>query len=394
MAPLLFQRRLLVTSIADVSLAAALAGLAFVPTLSTIGAQIGDLPPRPIDPLGVILVLAQCVPLLARTRWPAGCLAVIGAAFAAHQALAYPQTFGSVGLYVALYSAGAHQVRFRRSTMAAAAIAYCGMAVTLHLLGSPNHPQDFVAYLLVLAVVWLTGTAMRSWRSSERQRRELAAELAAAAERGRIARELHDVVTHHVTAMVVQADAAKFLVKGDPERAVVDLGSIGGTGRRALTELRQLLGVLEATGESAADRHPAPGRIADLVERARESGQPIDFVEEGRRRPRPVDVELAAYRVAQEALTNALKYAARRPTRVRVSHEDDRLVVEVVTRGPSDAAPATGSGGRGLAGLRERLRMLDGELDTGTRPDGGFGVTALIPSRSAHDRRPDPRTDR
>jgi signal transduction histidine kinase len=365
----------------DGALAAALTLLAFVPTLSTIGAQVGDLPVRPLDAPAVALTLAQTVPLAIASRWPAACLAIIGAAFMAHQALSYPQTFGSIGLYLALYAVGAHQARFRRGLAAVWTGVYVVLAVVLHSLGSPNGVQDFIAFYLVLGVIWMAGAGMRRWRAEEAERRRLSASLATAAERARIARELHDVVTHHVTAMVIQADAAQFLVGSAPDRAGGGLAAISDTGRRALTELRHLLGVLEATGDSAvADRTPTLGKIGDLVEQARLSGQPVELAEHGDQRQRSVDVELAAYRVVQEALTNAIKHATGQPTTVTVHHHDDRLDIEVITDG--DAAADLPSSGRGLNGLRARLRMLDGDLRAAPRPEGGFSVRATIPSRS------------
>ncbi len=159
---------------------------------------------------------------------------------------------------------------------------------------------------------WLAGAGMRRWRADEAERRRLSAQVAVTAERARIARELHDVVTHHVTAMVVQADAAQYLLESAPDRAGESLTAISGTGRRALTELRSLLGVLEATGD-AADRTPTLGKVSDLVEQARLSGQPIEWTEHGRPIEQSVDVELAVYRVVQESLTNALKHATGHP---------------------------------------------------------------------------------
>jgi signal transduction histidine kinase len=365
----------------DGALAAVLTLLAFVPTLSTIGAQVGDLPVRPLDAPAVALILAQTVPLAIAGRWPAACLAIIGAAFMAHQALGYPQTFGSIGLYLALYAVGAHQVRFRRGLAAVSTGAYVVMVVVLHNLGSPNRIQDFLAFYLILGVIWMAGAGMRRWRAEEAERRRLSASVATAAERARIARELHDVVTHHVTAMVIQADAAQFLVGSAPDRAGDGLAAISDTGRRALTELRHLLDVLEATGDSAvADRTPALGKIGDLVEQARLSGQPVELTEHGDQRQRSVDVELAAYRVVQEALTNAIKHATGQPTTVTVRHHDDRLDIEVTTDG--EAPADLPSSGRGLNGLRARLRMLDGDLQAAPRPEGGFSVRATIPSRS------------
>ncbi|MER7923839.1 histidine kinase [Streptomyces sp. NPDC096057] len=409
----------------DGALALVLTLLAFVPTLSVIGAQIGDLPERPANALGLGLVLAQTLPLAARRRWPAGCLVAVAAAFAAHQALGFATTFGSLGLYLALYSAGAHQVRFRLGLAGVASAGYVVLAVVLHRLGSPQDAMAYVAFYLVLAAVRLVGSGVRKRRAEEAERRRLAAELATAAERARIARELHDVVTHHVTAMVVQADAAQFLITSAPERATTGMASVSDTGRRALTELRYLLGVLEATGESVSagsatsesafagsatdppgregsspgSRGPALGRVGDLVEQARRSGQPVEFSERGERRPRSVDVELAAYRVVQEALTNAMKYATGQPTRVLLRHGDENIEIGVTTDGPASApapaaVPATREpgpkGGRGLAGLRVRVRMLDGELEAGPRPEGGFEVRATIPSQPQSPYQPEP----
>ncbi|MFI8456392.1 sensor histidine kinase [Kitasatospora sp. NPDC085464] len=374
----------------DAVLALVLTGLAFVPTLSKIGAQIGDLPGRRADALAVVLASAQTLPLVLRRRSPALCLAVVGAAFAVDQALGYPTTFGSLGLYVALYSAGAGRTRFRRAVAGAASAGYVVLAVVLHGRGSPQGVSDYLAFYASLVALWLVGNSMRRRRMAEEERQRLAAEAATAAERARIARELHDVVTHHVTAMVVQADAAQFVLASAPERVAEGLTAVSGTGRRALSELRQLLGVLEATGESAtADRGPALGRVTDLVEQARMAGQPVEFAEHGERRPQAVDVELACYRVVQEALTNALKYASGRRTVVLVRHGAEGVEIEVTTVAPEPSAPATPppvpAGGRGLAGLRERLRMLDGELVTGPGPDGTFAVRALIPSKPVQE---------
>jgi signal transduction histidine kinase len=383
----------------DGALAVSLAGLGLVPTLSAIGVELGDLPERPTDALAVTLLLAQCLPLAVRRRWPGACLVVVGTALAVDQALSYPPTFASVGLYAAVYAAGAYLTRSRRSLAVLATAGYVALAATLSGLGSPNELPAFLAFYLVLVVIWMAGTGMRRWRAEEVERRRLAAAVATSDERARIAGELHDVVTHHVTAMVVQADAAQYLLTAAPDRASEGLAAISGTGRQALTELRYLLGVLEATGETApAGRAPALGRVGDLVEQARRSGQPVEWTEDGERRPRPDAVELAAYRVVQEALTNALRHAAGRPTAVRLRHGDEELEVEVTTDGPAAAGtgdlgvpgaapvapvPASPPGGRGLAGLRERVRVLDGELDAGPLPDGGFSVRALIPSTSS-----------
>jgi signal transduction histidine kinase len=370
----------------DTVLAVVVTVLAFVPTLSHIGPEIGDLPARQVGAVaGVVLALAMSLPLALRSQQPAVCLAVVGGAFAVGQILGYPDTFGKVGLLLALYAAGAHQARVRQAVAAVMTAGYVVLAVVLHNLGSPQQFMDFFAFYLIVAAVWLSGTGVRRWRAEEAEHRRLAAEVATSAERARIARELHDVVTHHVTAMVIQADATQFLLDSGTTRVQDGLAAIGDTGRQALTELRALLGVLEATGESAtADRRPCLGRVGDLVERARSAGQPVEWTEEGQQRPLSVDVELAAYRVVQEALTNAMKHASGRATTVMVRHGDEHIEIDVTTAGPPGTTSTPprdpGVGGRGLAGLRERVRMLEGDLVAGGRPDGGFFVRARVPA--------------
>ncbi|AXB48262.1 sensor histidine kinase [Amycolatopsis albispora] len=353
-------------------LAVVLTVAAFVPGLAVLGAQFGDLPRREGDVLAVLLVAGQTLPLAVRTRWPAAALAVIGICFAAHEVLAYPTTVGSLALYFALYSAGAHQERFRRVLAAVASAGYVVFAVLLVLRGSPAGLRDYVVYFGVLAVFWLLGTMVRQRRHQEAERRRLVAEAAVAGERARIARELHDVVTHHVTAMVVQADAARYLA---PERVPEALTAITGSGRNALTELRFLLGVLEATGA----RTPGLAALPDLVA---QPGRVVELVEEGERPELPAETELTAYRIVQEALTNAAKHAAGSPTAVRVSYGPDFLEIEVTTEGTATDPGALGSGGRGLRGLSDRVRALGGRFAAGPSTDG-FRVSATIPARSA-----------
>ncbi|MER7760405.1 histidine kinase [Streptomyces sp. NPDC097619] len=402
-------------SVKDGVPAVALALLALVPGLSHIGAQIGDLPQRPASLPGLLLVLAQSLPLVARRRRPAATVAVIAGAFAAHQALGFATTLAGLGLYLALYSAGAHQVRSRGGLAAALSAGYVVPAVVLHRLGSPQTVWDYLAFHLVLAAFWLVGSTVRKNRRQEAERRALSAEAAAAAERARIARELHDVVTHHVTAMVVQSDAAQFLLADAPERAGESLTHVSATGRRALTDLRHLLGVLEATGESAAGdgarahRAPALGRVGDLIEQTRAAGLSVEFGELGERRPRSAECEPAAYRVVQEALTNALKHAAGQRTRVLVRYEEDHDEITVTTDGAADGTadgtaegPTAGTtagtsgrsapvesdpagGGRGLAGLGTRVGVLGGRLRAGPRAGGGFEVHAVIPCRPVRE---------
>ncbi|WP_326953759.1 sensor histidine kinase [Amycolatopsis sp. NBC_01286] len=353
----------------DRGLAVVVTAAAFVPGLAVLGAQFGDLPRHDGGFLAVVLVLGQTLPLAVRTRWPAAAFAVTAVCFAAHEVLAYPTTVGSLALYFALYSAGAHEERFRRALVSAASAGYVVFAGLLALRGSPSGLLDYVVYFVVLTLFWLLGALVRQRRRQEAERRRLTARAAAAEERARLARELHDVVTHHVTAMVVQADAARYL---PPERVPEVLTTITGSGRDALTELRFLLGVLEATGA----RTPGLGALRALVE---QPGRVVELVEEGERPALPPETELTAYRIVQEALTNAAKYAAGRPAAVRVGYRADLLEIEVTTEGPATAAGALGSGGRGLAGLRDRVDALGGRFTAGPSGDG-FRVSAQIPT--------------
>ncbi|WP_328648632.1 histidine kinase [Amycolatopsis sp. NBC_00348] len=362
--------------IRDRALAASVTVAAFVPALAMLGAQFGDLPRHDGGFAAVVLVLGQTLPLAGRSRWPAATLAVIATSFAAHEVLAYSPTIASLALYFALYSAGAREERFRWVLPAAVTAGYVVFAVLVTWRGSPSGVPIYLVYYGVLALFWLLGTVVRQRRWQEVQRRRLTARAAAAEERARLARELHDVVTHHVTAMVVQADAARYL---PPERFPAVLATITGSGRDALTELRFLLGVLEATGA----RTPGLDALRGLAE---QPGRVVELVESGERRAWPADTELTAYRIVQEALTNAAKYAAGRPATVRVGHGVDHLEIEVTTRGPATDAGVLGSGGRGLAGLRERVDALGGRFTAGPSGDG-FRVSAAFPTAEALQRR-------
>ncbi|WP_203823503.1 sensor histidine kinase [Actinoplanes palleronii] len=352
--------------------AALLIGAAFVPGIAELGLAIGELNLRGTDALGLVLLLVQASALVLRRRWPAVCLAVVGIAFVVHQTLGYPTTVAGLALLVALYSAGAHQDRFRQVVGGAAVGGYALLAVLVHLRGADERVIDYLTFGAVLAGCWGAGAWVRARQAEEaRKRRESVGE-AITAERGRIARELHDVVTHHVTAMVVQSDTAGFLIGPDPERAGASVTAVSRSGREALTELRRLLGVLES-GE--ADLEPASGRLADLADRMRRAGQPVDFVEEGGPGP-DGGLGLAIHRVVQEGLTNAVKHARGRPTRVRVRHGSDGTEVEVITAGSlrGEVRP-----GRGLTGMRERVKVFGGTFDAGGGPDGDFTVRAFLP---------------
>ncbi|MGW4064797.1 sensor histidine kinase [Amycolatopsis sp. NPDC004747] len=366
----------------------------FLPVLQGHGTQVGGVPDRPFDALAVLVVAVESLPLALRRRWPAVSLTLVALGFAVDQLRGY-HTVAAAALGFALVSAGAHLERHRRTTAAVLSVAYVVLAIVLSRLGS-EPVSEFVTFSLLLAFAWGIGAWLRRTRAAEARHRRRVAEASRAAERTTIARELHDVVTHHVTAMVVQAEAARYLTAA-PERLDQTLTAITDTGRRAITDLRHLLDLLnpdhgtEVNGFSGVPgggapgsgrspgchSRPSPGGLGSLVEQARQAGQPVEFTEDGTPAESAGSADLVAYRVVQEALTNALKHARGSRTSVEVHHGDREIAVAVSTNGPSSVSP--GGSGRGLAGLRERVAVLGGDFSAG-HDGGGFAVHARIPT--------------
>lgn len=203
-------------------------------------------------------------------------------------------------------------------------------------------------------------------------------ELAAAEERARIARELHDVVAHGVSLMVVQAEAAEEMLSRSPEAAAVPMQRVQDTGREALAEMRRLLGVLRTADAGPPSTAPQPSlrRVPELVREAADLGLPVDIEVTGEPVDLPPGLELAAYRIVQESLTNTRRHAGARRACVRLEYSPETLRMEVTDdgRGPTGARA-----GHGLIGMRERVALYGGTFDAGRAPDGGFRVTAVLP---------------
>lgn len=343
------------------------------------GTQIGNLPHRPFDALAMVAVTLESLPLAVRRRWPVICLALVSVGFAIDQIRGY-HSFAGTALPIALLSLGAHLERHRRTAALAFSVAYVPLAVALSRLGSGEPPSGFVTFYLAMVLAWGFGAWLRSTRVADAERRARIAEDTRTAERTRIASELHDVVTHHVTAMVVQAEAARYLTAA-PDRLDQTLTAVSDTGRRAITDLRHLLDLLNPDHGTEA-RTPPAGRLLTLVEQTRRAGQPVEFTEEGTPAESTGSAELVAYRVVQEALTNALKYAHGSRTSVQVRHAERDITVEVSTDGSGSHAGSPGGSGRGLAGLRERVDVLGGDFSAGRQTAGGFVVRARIPAGS------------
>ncbi|MFI1224465.1 MULTISPECIES: sensor histidine kinase [unclassified Streptomyces] len=349
----------------------------FVPAFHTHGTQVGGVPDRPYDLLAVAAIALQCLPLTVCRRWPVTVLALVSAGFAVDQLRGYHSLAGTAFSF-ALLGVGSRLDEHRGRTVLALSLAYVPLAVALAQLGSGEPASEFVLFYLACALVWWIGSRLRSGRIAQAERRRRVAEETRDAERARIARELHDVVTHHVTAMVVQAEAARYLT-AVPDRLEEALTSVTATGREAIGDLRQMLDLLDPDhGTGAAP--PPVGRLRSLVEQTRRAGQPVEFTEEGTAPAAAHDAELVAYRVVQEALTNALKYAHGVDTSVRVRHGEKELAVEICTQAAGPRGRSPGGSGRGLAGLRERVvDVLGGEFSAGHQPGGGFVVRASLP---------------
>ncbi|MGW1327843.1 sensor histidine kinase [Streptomyces antibioticus] len=373
-------RRLDVT-VRDLPLGVLLLAASMLPALRGNGTEIGGLPTRPADALTAVAAVLQCLPLALRRRWPAVCLALVSLGFALDQLRGY-HLFAGTALPIALLSTGSFLERYRRAVPAAATLAFVALSAGLYRRGSDEPVAEFVTFYLALALAWGIGAWMRSARAAEAEHRGRVAEDARNAERTRIARELHDVVTHHVTAMVVQSEAARYLTAA-PERLDATLAAVSDTGRRAITDLRHLLDLLNPDHGTSEPRTPAVGRVLTLVEQTRRAGQPVEFTEEGTPAASTGSSDLVAYRVVQEALTNALKYDHGARTSVLVRHGETEITVEVGTDGSGTGAASPGGSGRGLAGLRERVDVLGGDFSTRRPADGGFVVRARIPAGNA-----------
>ncbi|WP_285483823.1 sensor histidine kinase [Amycolatopsis sp. NBRC 101858] len=372
----------------DVLLAAVVTILSFTPGFADKGVVFDSLATtRPVDLPAVLLVLGQCLPLVLRSRAPAVCLLLVSACFFAYQCLSYPPSLATITLYIALCSAGMLQARGRQITAVLWTGGYAGLSGFLIALGSELRSIEYVNFFVLPAGCWLLGAWGRRRLIEQAQFQQWRMESAMNEERENIARELHDVVTHHVTAMVMQADAAQYVDPADRQKIEAGLSAIGTTGRRALADLRELLGLLSPDHDAhAVPRSPTAGRIGELVEQTRLAGQPVEYVEHGS--PRVIDgiAGLAVYRVVQEALTNALKHAPNRRTLVSLTYlVSGGVTVEVTTDGAGDEVrrvPRLTSSGRGLAGLQRRVRLAAGELTTKQETDGGFVLRATLPTRS------------
>jgi len=378
--------------LADALLAGLLAAFSLVALVYANGDCDGAC--RPGGTAATALILAQTLPLAWRRRHPLAVSLVTGLATAGYGLAPYPDLAMPVpvGGLVGMYSVAAWGSR--RAALVAGGVAAAVVAVVMSLPRTDADLVDAAFASLGLAGAWVLGDRARVQRAlaaelSDRavrleREREGEARRAVASERARIARELHDVVAHHVSMMVVQAEAGPLAVERDPARAAGAFEAIAATGRQALVEMRRLLGVLRGDGQ-APSLAPQPGldQVPSLVEQVGRAGLEVELVVEGEKAPLPAGVELSAYRIVQEALTNAVRHAGPGRARVLVRYGERDLELTVRDEGGGGgAAPAGGPptrSGQGLVGMRERVSLFGGELHAGPGPDGGFTVAARLP---------------
>jgi signal transduction histidine kinase len=386
---------------ADAALAAVLAGAALVSLYGTFELLRQD--PSFHEPAKtwiVVSVLATTLPLALRRRLPLAAASTVVAAFIASRLWVAPDVPGLSGwepyitvwaTWLALYSATVHGRPRSRAALAVAVLAAGLFAEVVREIffadrifrDLPLNQGFLLAYNAVfIALPVALGAAVRSLLARQRElqrEREENARRAVLEERVRIARELHDVVAHHVSLMGIQAGAARRVMERQPDTTRDVLGSIEALSRQAVDELHRLLGFPRREGQSdGLAPQPDLAQRPELVEQARRGPLRVELAVEGEPRPLPPTLELSAYRVIQEALTNAVKHSGATAATVRLRYRPSALDVEVLDDG-TRAPVVLRAGGLGLVGMRERVALHGGELRAGKRPQGGFAVLATFP---------------
>ncbi|HET7044179.1 MAG TPA: histidine kinase [Gaiellaceae bacterium] len=334
----------------------------------------------------VFLITAAAVPLRRRAPLLVLAIGMAGGLVTTVAGVSLHEPFSPmIVMFVVLYSVGLYEPPRRGAAALAASVlvSYAQIAIAMHN-GEPYDVTDFGFIAVLIAAPVLVGTAIRTRTHEAREATRRADRLeserlaAVAEERARIARELHDVIAHSVSVMVVQAGAAEAVLERDPARAVGPVRAVQETGRQALVEMSRLVGLLREDGEELG-LAPQPGLDAldALLGQVRESGLPVELRVEGEPQPLPLGVELSAYRIVQEALTNSLKHAGRARAVVLLRYSVDAVEVEVVDDGGGNGTGHVG--GHGLAGMRERVAVFGGEFAAGRRDGGGYAVRARLP---------------
>jgi signal transduction histidine kinase len=356
----------------------------------------GDSAESPQGPLWVLLLvpLVLTTPLLFRRRFvfAAPAVAILGAgALSFIEGSAIPNSFFTfLAVLTCSFLLGMLGER-RQALIGLLLLIAVGAVVTRN---DPNGAiGDYLFTTIIFSASWLAGLALsRRLEEAEQaqqravraeQEREERAGAAVAEERQRIARELHDVVAHSVSVMTVQAGGVRRLLRPEQERERDALEQIELTGRQALAEMRRLLGILRQPAEMPTlAPQPGVGSLGALIEQVREAGLPVEYRIKGEPVRLPPGIDLSAYRIVQEALTNALKYAGPAHARVAVRYGTDVIELEIENDGDEDGVDGEGSG-HGLVGMKERVALYGGRLESGPRRGGGYSVRARLPVRES-----------
>jgi signal transduction histidine kinase len=333
-------------------------------------------------PAGALLAAAIMAPVAVRRRYPTVVGTAVPVLSAADHALWNTQFIGyPIATFCTLYALTVWTIPPRRFALCLALLVAAFLGTSLAPGGSLQAALPFtvVTVVVMLLVRRVVGDRDRRARVAERER-DVAAREAVVEERARIARELHDVIAHNVSMIVLQAGAERRVLRtGDGSTRDV-LATIEEIGRSALTEMRRLLGMLRSDSPEPLAPQPGLSALPTLIAQVRDAGLPVELQIDGERRELPAGIELSAFRIVQEALTNSLRHAGQARAQVSIRYHADTLEIEVTDDG-ADPARAASAGGHGLVGMRERAALYGGHFDAGHRPGGGFAIRVLLPVR-------------
>lgn len=348
------------------------------------------------DALGILLVIGQTLPLAIVFRYPLAALAVIMVSLSVHSSLDYDviwivQFTALISSFLAIIRGG------NRESILVLALVYIGVVLTFGVFKDEDRTGNVLVQFLLFGGLWIVGNLFRTRRirleSTEHVLEALELEQdrqaleAVRDERVRIARDLHDIVGHTLNIIVLQAAAAQTVFKSKPDQALEALNAIEGTARQSLSDMERMLGILRPPEGDEVPYAPQHGlqQVETLAKQFVDAGLPVEVNVTGEPHKLPTSLDLTAYRIIQEALTNTLKHAGPARAQVAIKYVNGSLELDITNDGNStvDDVKNTG-GGRGLIGMKERVALFGGELDVGPGSDGGFRVHAILPFEESH----------
>jgi signal transduction histidine kinase len=339
--------------------------------------------------LGYVLICAAHLPLLLRERHPVAVLFAVSVASTVYLIIGYYHSVITFAVALCIFSVAQH--RPRRISAACCLVGWSVLLFAQHLVEPGMEVFGVAVVTFLVAVAWAFGDGMGRLAQRGAQLAELTEQLrreqqerahqAVSQEQSRIARELHDVVAHHMSVISVQAGMGRYVMRSDPDTAHAALDVIEGTAREALSEMRRMLAVLRVSAEAAPlDSSPGLAGLNDLIDRVRVAGATVEVAVDGTAATLPSGLDLCVYRVIQESLTNVLKHADPPEARVEFRWAPHEVAVAISDKGRSQPTPPDpGAVQHGLIGMRERARIYGGQLRAGPRPDSGFEVSLTLP---------------